>query len=271
MMFRGTQKYPADVYQDILKKAGADQSGYTTDDYTNYHITFTKDDLEKVIEIEADRFMNLSYSEEAFRTEALAVKGEYLKNFSNPLSKMRERISDMMFTSHTYKHTTMGFIEDIEAMPDQLEYSHVFFDRWYRPENPSGSLRWSLSTSAGAWYEVALTHGIPFRGDSVTFVLGVHEGQPARSGTPNPIDFTASDRCLLSEPGVQPSFTVEERRLEEKTRLAVVEVEEIPWIDGRRKFPVELTVEGSTNLEQETGVEYWNAYLSGHHSAENAI
>ncbi len=134
MMFRGTEKYPTEVYQDILKKAGADQSGYTTDDYTNYHITFTKDDLEKVIEIEADRFMNLSYSEEAFRTEALAVKGEYLKNFSNPLSKMFERISGMMFTSHTYKHTTMGFIEDIEAMPDQLEYSHVFFDRWYRPE-----------------------------------------------------------------------------------------------------------------------------------------
>jgi zinc protease len=134
MMFRGTEKYPAGVYQGILKKAGADQSGYTTDDYTNYHITFTKDDLEKVIEIEADRFMNLSYSEEAFRTEALAVKGEYLKNFSNPISKMLERISDMMFTVHTYKHTTMGFIEDIDAMPDQLEYSKVFFDRWYRPE-----------------------------------------------------------------------------------------------------------------------------------------
>ncbi len=134
MMFRGTEKYPAEVYQGILKKAGADQSGYTTDDYTNYHITFTKDDLEKVIEIEADRFMNLSYSEEAFRTEALAVKGEYLKNFSNPISKMLERISDMMFTVHTYKHTTMGFIEDIDAMPDQLEYSKVFFDRWYRPE-----------------------------------------------------------------------------------------------------------------------------------------
>ena len=43
MMFRGTKKYPADVYADILKKAGADQNAYTTDDYTNYHITFTKD------------------------------------------------------------------------------------------------------------------------------------------------------------------------------------------------------------------------------------
>ena len=134
MMFRGTEKYPADVYAEILKKAGADQNAYTTDDYTNYHITFTKDDLEKVIEVEADRFQRLKYTEEQFRTEALAVKGEYLKNYSNPIRKMFERISDLMYTQHTYKHTTMGFIEDIEAMPDQLEYSHTFFDRWYRPE-----------------------------------------------------------------------------------------------------------------------------------------
>ena len=134
MMFRGTAKYPAAVYQDILKKAGADQNAYTTDDYTNYHTTFTKDDLEKVIEIEADRFMSLDYSEADFRTEALAVKGEYLKNFSDPLRKIFERISSLMFTEHTYRHTTMGFIEDIEAMPDQMEYSKVFFDRWYRPE-----------------------------------------------------------------------------------------------------------------------------------------
>jgi len=134
MMFRGTEKYPPEMYNDILKKAGADQNAYTTDDYTNYHITFTKDDLEKVIEIEADRFQNLSYSEEAFRTEALAVKGEYLKNFSNPLSKIFERVSALMFSEHTYQHTTMGFIEDIEAMPDQIEYSQIFFDRWYRPE-----------------------------------------------------------------------------------------------------------------------------------------
>ena len=134
MMFRGTEAYPSDVYGDILKKAGADQNAYTTDDYTNYHITFTKDDLEKVIELEADRFQNLKYSEEQFRTEALAVKGEYLKNFSNPLQKLFERVSDLMYTQHTYKHTTMGFIEDIEVMPEQMEYAKLFFDRWYRPE-----------------------------------------------------------------------------------------------------------------------------------------
>ncbi|MEL6188690.1 MAG: insulinase family protein, partial [Myxococcota bacterium] len=110
MMFRGTEKYPPDVYLDILKKAGADQNAYTSDDLTNYHITFTKADLDQVLEVESDRFQNLAYTEDQFRTEALAVKGEYLKNYSNPVRKMFERIRSLAFTTHPYRHTTLGFV-----------------------------------------------------------------------------------------------------------------------------------------------------------------
>ncbi|MGB5346142.1 MAG: pitrilysin family protein [Woeseia sp.] len=148
MMFRGTEKYSADAYLDILKKAGAKQNAYTTDDYTNYHIDFTKDDLEKIIEIEADRFMNLSYAEDVFRTEALAVKGEYLKNFSDPTSQAYEKLRGLAFKDHTYSHTTMGFIEDIEQMPEQYDYSKVFFDRWYRPEKTAVILVGDLDPEA---------------------------------------------------------------------------------------------------------------------------
>jgi zinc protease len=135
MMFRGTPSYSTAEYGEMLKNAGADQNAYTTDDYTNYHTTLTKDDLEMMIMLEADRFQNLSYEEPEFKTEALAVKGEYLKNSANPFSKLRETIRDNAFSEHTYKHTTMGFFKDINDMPNQYEYAKVFFDRWYRPEN----------------------------------------------------------------------------------------------------------------------------------------
>lgn len=134
MMFHGTPTYSSDKYGAMLKNAGADQNAYTTDDYTNYHTTLTKDDLEMLLMLEADKFQNLSYGEAEFRTEALAVKGEYLKNSANPFSKLRETIRDNAFSEHTYKHTTMGFFRDIEEMPNQYDYSKVFFDRWYRPE-----------------------------------------------------------------------------------------------------------------------------------------
>ena len=51
MMFRGTKQYPPDVYNAIITKAGARQNAYTSDDLTNYHITFAKEDLEKILEI----------------------------------------------------------------------------------------------------------------------------------------------------------------------------------------------------------------------------
>jgi zinc protease len=44
-------------------------------------------------------------------------------------------LQDNAFTAHTYKHTTMGFVQDIENMPKELGYSRQFFDRYYRPEN----------------------------------------------------------------------------------------------------------------------------------------
>jgi predicted Zn-dependent peptidase len=137
MMFRGTKNVPAAEYQRIMKAVGADTNAYTSDDVTNYHATFNKEDLDTVLRLEGDRFQNLEYAEPEFRTEALAVLGEYNKNAANPIQKLIEVQRNTAFTTHTYKHTTMGFIEDIRQMPEQFAYSRQFFDRYYRPERTS--------------------------------------------------------------------------------------------------------------------------------------
>jgi len=135
MMFRGSEKYPADVYDGIVKKIGADANAYTTDDYTAFHMSLATEDLPQVIEIEADRFQNLSYPEAAFKTEAGAVYGEYRKGRTDPYDVLFEALQNTAFDVHTYKHTTIGFEADIEKMPEQYEYSKTFFKRFYRPEN----------------------------------------------------------------------------------------------------------------------------------------
>lgn len=134
LMFRGTDRYPNEVAQEMLKKAGVDSNAWTWDDQTVYHKVFLKEDLDKILDYEADRFMNLKYAEPEFRTEALAVLGEYNKNSANPTEKMFEVMQDEAFDKHTYKHTTMGFLEDIEQYPEGYEYSWDFFNRFYRPE-----------------------------------------------------------------------------------------------------------------------------------------
>ncbi|HEY6951822.1 MAG TPA: pitrilysin family protein, partial [Bacteroidota bacterium] len=135
MMFRGTKTYPASVYDSIVTNIGANANAFTTDDLTAYHLNFAKEDLETVIRIESDRFQNLSYEKPAFQTEAGAVYGEYRKGITSPFELLSEKLQNTAYDVHTYKHTTIGFEEDIKAMPEQYDYSISFFKRFYRPEN----------------------------------------------------------------------------------------------------------------------------------------
>lgn len=134
MMFRGTDQYPNDKYNEVMMSIGAAANANTWLDRTVYHMTGNADELAKMFEIEADRFMHLNYSVGDFKVEAGAVKGEYTKNFASQFRQIDEQIKNTAFDAHTYKHTTMGFFEDIVDMPNQYDYSLTFYDRFYRPE-----------------------------------------------------------------------------------------------------------------------------------------
>lgn len=134
MMFRGTEKYSKEDYSNELKATGASANANTWLDRTVYHMTGNAEKLEKMFLLEADRFMNLKYSVQDFKTEAGAVKGEYTKNSASPYVQLDEKINDAAFEMHTYKHTTMGFFKDVVDMPNQYDFSLEFFKKFYRPE-----------------------------------------------------------------------------------------------------------------------------------------
>ena len=135
MMFRGTDTYPTAAYNDAIKRLGADSNAFTTDDWTAYHTVASADALETIMQLESDRFLNLSYSVDDYRIEAGAILGEYNLNFSNPISLLREKVHELAFVAHPYKHTTIGLLEDIRAMPEHYDYSLEFYDQYYRPNN----------------------------------------------------------------------------------------------------------------------------------------
>lgn len=134
MMFRGSEHYSAADRDALLKRAGAESNAYTDDDRTVYHEVFAKEDLDKVMELEADRFQRLKYRPEVYKTETQAVLGEYNKNSADPREKMEEVLRATAFRKHTYRHTTMGFLQDIQNMPQEFDYSWQFYHRYYRPE-----------------------------------------------------------------------------------------------------------------------------------------
>lgn len=135
LMFRGTPTTPPSKFHEIMSRAGSRDNAGTGDDRTVYYTTFAKEHLDTVLATYADMFQHLAYSEADFKTEARAILGEYNKNSAEPLRKLFEVQRERFYQAHPYKHTTMGFIADIEDMPNEYGYSKLFFARWYRPEH----------------------------------------------------------------------------------------------------------------------------------------
>ena len=170
MMFRGTRALPAHEYEHRMQHLGADNNAFTTEDFTLYTVTVPTGGVGDLIGIEADRFRNLFYAQQAFQTETRAVLGEYNKNAASPVHQMWESLSELAFGRHTYGHTTMGYLADIQAMPRYYVYSQLFFRRFYTPDNCTviaagdvgrAALLAQVTAQYGAWQGRRATPVIP--------------------------------------------------------------------------------------------------------------
>jgi zinc protease len=135
LMFRGTEKVSARELELRMQALGADSNAFTTDDFTLYTPTVATAALPELVELESDRFQHLAYAPVAYKDETGAVLGEYNKDASSPYLPMEEALLGVAFTRHTYGHTTLGFLRDVQAMPNAYEYSRSFFRRFYTPDD----------------------------------------------------------------------------------------------------------------------------------------
>ena len=101
---------------------------------------------------------SLDVSEEKFKTEREVVKEERRMRFENqPFGRLPEIIFDKAFTTHPYKHQTIGSMQDLEAA--SIGDVREFHSTYYVPNNATlvlvgdfdtkrGAARWSSSISA---------------------------------------------------------------------------------------------------------------------------
>lgn len=135
MMFRGTPTHSGEEYNQTVTRLGLNTNAFTGNDMTVYTLYGPAKALPTIIDYEADRFQHLAYTEEQFKTEAGAILGEYAKSASDPEMILEEKMMETAFTKHTYRHTTIGYLDDVKAMPSGFEYSREFFRRYYTPDN----------------------------------------------------------------------------------------------------------------------------------------
>ena len=101
-----------------------------------------------VLWMEADRMATLRIDDEAFKREREVVKEERRMRVENqPYGRLSEIIYDHAFTTHPYKHPTIGSMADLEAasIDDVREFHRTF----YVPENATLTIVGDFDIGAG--------------------------------------------------------------------------------------------------------------------------
>ena len=134
MMFKGAKKYSGKEFDQILHKNGITNNAFTTNDYTGFYENLPSSKLELIMQVEVDRMRSLSIAPEALKSE-LQVVGEERRwrVDNNPVSKLRESMMEILYTTHPYHWPVIGYMQDIQAYtPEKLR---KFYDQYYVPNN----------------------------------------------------------------------------------------------------------------------------------------
>jgi zinc protease len=134
MMFKGSKNVEPETHTSIIAGVGGRSNAYTTEDETVFWQTVPAHYLPLIFWLEADRMATLRVDETAFRREREVVKEERRMRVENqPYGRLNEIIYDHAFTTHPYKHPTIGSMADLESA--SIEDVREFHDTFYVPEN----------------------------------------------------------------------------------------------------------------------------------------
>lgn len=133
MVFKGTPNHP-DIPKELTER-GARPNGTTYFDRTNYYETFNANDenLEWVLDLEADRMLNSYISNEDLQSEFSVVRNEFESGENSPANVLRLKVINTAYLWHNYGNATIGNRSDIERVP--IKNLQAFYKKYYRPDN----------------------------------------------------------------------------------------------------------------------------------------
>jgi len=139
LMFKGSKNVRADQHPSWITSIGGQANASTDEDATIFWQTVPAQYLPLVLWLEADRLGSLEVSEEKFLSERDVVKEERRMRVDNvPYGGLSEVIFDKAFTTHPYKHQTIGFMKDLEAA--SIADVRGFYETFYVPNNATLTL-----------------------------------------------------------------------------------------------------------------------------------
>src|SRR3954470_17635550 len=134
MMFKGSKNVAPEEHTSVISSVGGQSNAYTTDDETVFWETVPAQYLPLVLWLEADRLASLRIDKDTFINEREVVKEERrMRGDNQPYGRLNEIIYENAFTTHPYKHPTIGSMEDLEAA--SIDDVREFYQTYYVPEN----------------------------------------------------------------------------------------------------------------------------------------
>ncbi|HEY1304946.1 MAG TPA: pitrilysin family protein [Vicinamibacterales bacterium] len=146
MMFKGSKNVEPESHTSIIAGVGGRSNAYTTEDETVFWQTLPSQYLPLAVWLEADRMATLRVDDEAFKREREVVKEERRMRVENqPYGRLSEIIYDIAFTTHPYKHPTIGSMKDLEAasIADVRDFHNIY----YVPENATVAIVGDFDTT----------------------------------------------------------------------------------------------------------------------------
>jgi zinc protease len=133
MNFKGTTNIPRDQVKGIIEQFGGSWNGYTWIDQTTYLETATRDALDRMLFIEAERMANGLFDPADCESERTVIISELQGGDNDPEQLLDTEVTAAAFKAHPYRHPTIGWLSDLETMTRDDLYGH--YRRFYVPNN----------------------------------------------------------------------------------------------------------------------------------------
>ena len=134
LMFRGTKAVPNGELSKTVSRNGGQDNAQTSQDFTVFFQRIAKDRLPLMMQLEADRMVNLDLSDSNVMTERDVVLEErHLRIDSDPRMRADEQMEAALHLSHPYGRPVIGWEAEIRRIgrAEALD----FYQHHYAPNN----------------------------------------------------------------------------------------------------------------------------------------
>jgi zinc protease len=186
MNFKGTTNIPREKIKGIIEQYGGYWNGYTWIDQTTYTETATRDALDHMLFIEAERMASCLYDPADVDSERTVIISELQGGENDPEQLLDQELTATAFHAHPYRHPTIGWLGDLQTMTREDLYG--YYRQHYVPNNATLVIVGDVDADEAVKNAARRFSDIP-AGDV-----------PARRYTPEPAQF-GERRVIVSKEG----------------------------------------------------------------------